>query len=86
MKVAGLDIMVSVVTLLAIAVMIPMPWLLSFSLDAGGTLGCAPVSALSEPPAVSISVLFPATVKLPETCPQPTRQYHNNKTLRHGIR
>ncbi|VFS49153.1 hypothetical protein [Budvicia aquatica] len=31
MRVTGLDIVMSVVTLLAIAVMIPMPWLLSSS-------------------------------------------------------
>ncbi|WP_261868433.1 hypothetical protein [Budvicia aquatica] len=41
MKVTGLDIVVSIVTLLAIAVMVPMPWL-SFSRDAGGPHRCTP--------------------------------------------
>ncbi|WP_261867806.1 hypothetical protein [Budvicia aquatica] len=75
MKVTGLDIMGSVVTLLAIAVMIPMPWLLSSSRDADGPLRCAPVSVLSEPPSDSITALwlasFPAPVKTArETCPR----------------
>ncbi|PHI30957.1 hypothetical protein [Budvicia aquatica] len=77
MRVTGLDIAVSAVTLLAIAVMIPMPWLLSSFRDADAQrhspLRCAPVSVLSEPPPASITALwlasFPAPVKPARDCP-----------------
>ncbi|PHI30177.1 hypothetical protein [Budvicia aquatica] len=78
MRVTSLDIVVSAVTLLAIAVMVPMPWL-SSSRDAEGhgqrlgPLRCAPVSVLSEPPPASITALwlasFPAPVKPARDCP-----------------
>ncbi|WP_029095886.1 hypothetical protein [Budvicia aquatica] len=71
MKVTGLDMVVSAVTLLAIAVMVPMPWL-SSSRDAGKPLRCAPVSVLSEPPPDPITALwlasFPAPIKPARDC------------------
>ncbi|VFS47126.1 hypothetical protein [Budvicia aquatica] len=79
MKVTSLDIVVSAVTLLAIAVMVPMPWL-SSARDAGGPLRCAPVSVLSEPPPASITALwlasFPAPVKPARDCPIPVLTAH----------
>ncbi|PHI30079.1 hypothetical protein [Budvicia aquatica] len=73
MRVTSLDMVVSAVTLLAIAVMIPMPWLLSASRDAGKPLRCAPVATVSELRPASITALwlasFPAPVKPARDCP-----------------
>ncbi len=79
MRVTSLDMVVSAVTLLAIAVMVPMPWLLSASRDAEGhgqrlgPLHCAPVATVSEQWPASITALwlasFPAPVKPARECP-----------------
>lgn len=81
MRVTGLDILVSTVTLLAIAVMIPMPWLLSAAQEASsqpfGGLYCPPITALSKPPpqsepaAITALCLVSISVKPAQDCPSP---------------
>ncbi len=100
MRVTGLDIVVSAVTLLAIAVMIPMPWLLSPFREAGGHVQCrgAFVALLSPLSAdycydcrgtVSMTeyvgvILCEACTRLPETCPQCSRGIITTTRPRNG--
>ncbi|PHI30878.1 hypothetical protein [Budvicia aquatica] len=101
MKVTCLDMVVSIVTLLAIAVMVPMPWL-SSSRDAEGygqrlgPLHCAPVATVSELRPASITALwlasFPAPVKPARDCSilvpsaHPAVSQHQEPVLWHQMR
>lgn len=70
MRLTRLDIVVDIFILLAIALMIPMPWLLSFGQVTGshhqGTLYCASIAELREPPPepTSITTLWRASLSV----------------------